>query len=174
MARMSDEKIREKLESCVGEILGSENRYEIHSCSLYIEGISAGCAILYKQEDGSFQTIKIGDKELWHVHYIEFDTSGWNEWTAFGTFRLDYSKIDYSPDEVLEKLEKWEWGRDDEWNFNFSLDYEDNDCILVEITGEDMSPDKDDVPKIEWLNRALAEIVSDIYDKDYPFSDDED
>ena len=101
MARMSDEKIREKLESCVGEILGSENRYEIHSCSLYIEGISAGCAILYKQEDGSFQAIKIGDKELCHVHYIEFDTSGWNEWTAFGTFRLDYSKI-----ENLDKIKE--------------------------------------------------------------------
>ena len=179
MARMSDEEIREKLESCVGEILGSENRYEIHSCSLSTEGISAGCTILYKQEDGSFQLVKAGYKELCHIDYIEFDTSGWNDWTASGIFRLDYSKIDYSSDEILEKLEKWEWGRDDEWNFNFSpddgaLDDDFVDCILVEITGEDMSPDKDDVPKIEWLNRALAEIVSDIYDKEYPFSDDED
>ena len=174
MARMSDEEIREELEKNVGTILGSENRYDIHRCSFSTEGIWIECQILYKQEDGSFQSFGYGDKELCHIYHMEFDTGGFNEWTAHGIFRLDYSKIDYSPDEVLEKLEKWEWGRDDEWNFNFSLDYEDNDCILVEITGEDMSPDKDDVPKIEWLNRALAEIVSDIYDKEYPFSDDED
>tara|TARA_A100001037_G_C14696379_1_gene433974 strand:+ start:48 stop:560 length:513 start_codon:yes stop_codon:yes gene_type:complete len=167
MARMSDEKIREKLESCVGEILGSENRYEIHSCSLYIEGISAGCAILYKQEDGSFQAIKIGDKELCHVHYIEFDTSGWNEWTAFGTFRLDYSKIDYPPDKVLEKIETLDWGGDNEWNFTFSLDDDDDDCIAVEIAGEDMSADKDDVPKIQWLNSVLDHIVSEIYNEEF-------
>ena len=65
MARMSGEEIREKLESCVEDILGSENKYEIHSCSLYIEGISAGCAILYKQEDGTFQGVKVGEKELY-------------------------------------------------------------------------------------------------------------
>jgi len=163
MARMSGEEIREKLESCVEEILGSENRYEIHSCSLYIEGISAGCAILYKQEDGSFQGVKAGDKDLCHVHYIEFDTDGWNAWTAYGTFRLDYSKIDYSPDEVLEKLDQ---RMVDDWNYDFSIDSDDEDCIAVEITGDDMSPDKDDVPRIQDLNSQLAEMVDDIYNED--------
>jgi|TARA_B110000263_G_C15020315_1_gene379215 hypothetical protein len=86
MVGMSDEEIREELGNCVGEILGSENRYEIDSCSLSTEGIGASCTILYKQEDGSFQAIKIGDKELCHISYIEFDTSGWNEWTASGVF----------------------------------------------------------------------------------------
>ena len=163
MARMSGEEIREKLESCVEDILGSENKYEIHSCSLYIEGISAGCAILYKQEDGKLPGVKAGDKELCHVDYIEFDTSGWNDWTASGTFRLDYSKIDYSPDEVLEKLEQ---RIVDDWNYDFSIDSDDEDCIAVEITGDDMSPDKDDVPRIQDLNSQLAEMVDDIYNED--------
>ena len=157
---MSGEEVRGKLETFVREILGSENRYEIHSCSFSTEGISAGCAILYKQEDGSFQGVKKGDG---HVHYIEFDTDGWNAWTAYGTFRLDYSKIDYSPDEVLEKLEQ---RIADDWNYDFSLDPDDEDCIAVEITGDDMSPDKDDVPRIQDLNSQLAEMVDDIYNED--------
>ena len=163
MVGMSDEEIREELGNCVGEILGSENRYEIHSCSLSTEGIGASCTILYKQEDGSFQAIKIGDKELCHISDIEFDTNGWNEWTAYGTFRLDYSKIDYSPDEVLEKLEQ---RIADDWNYDFSIDSDDEDCIAVEITGDDMSPDKDDVPRIQDLNSQLAEMVDDIYNED--------
>ena len=167
MVGMSDEEIREELGNCVGEILGSENRYEIDSCSLSTEGIGASCTILYKQEDGSFQAIKIGDKELCHISYIEFDTSGWNEWTASGVFSLDYSKIDYSSDEILKKIETLEWGGDNEWNFTFSLDSDDEDCIEVEIAGEDMSADKDDVPKIQWLNSVLAHIVSEIYDEEF-------
>ena len=166
MTRMSGEEVRGKLETFVREILGSENMYEIHSCSLYIEGISAGCTILYKQEDGSFQGVKIGDKELCHVHYIEFDTGGFNEWTAHGTFRLDYSKIDYSPDEVLEKLDDMDYTARTDWNFDFSLDPDEDDCIKVEITGDDMSPDKDDVPRIQDLNSQLAEMVDDIYNED--------
>ena len=166
MARMSGEEIREKLESCVEDILGSENKYEIHSCSLYIEGISAGCAILYKQEDGTFQGVKVGEKELCHVHYIEFDTDGWNAWTAYGTFRLDYSKIDYSPDEVLEKLDDMDYTASTDWNYDFYVDPDDDECIKVEITGDDMSPDKDDVPRIQDLNSQLAEMVDDIYNED--------
>ena len=166
MARMSGEEIREKLESCVEDILGSENKYEIHSCSLYIEGISAGCAILYKQEDGTFQGVKVGEKELCHVHYIEFDTDGWNAWTAYGTFRLDYSKIDYSPDEVLEKLDDMDYTASTDWNYDFYVDPDDDECIKVEITGDDMSPDKDDVPRIQDLNSQLAEMVDDICSND--------
>ncbi len=171
MTGMSGEEIREKLKEYVKEILGSENEYDIFNCAFYTEGIMIECNILYKQEDGSFQLVKAGDKELCHVHYIEFDISGWNDWTAHGTFRLDYSKIDYSPDEVLEKLEQ---RMEHDWNFNFSLDSDDEDCIEVEITGDDMSPDKDDIPKIQQFNSELAEIVSDIYDKEYPFGEDED
>ena len=163
MVGMSDEEIREELVKYVGTILGSENRYEIHSCSFSTEGISAGCAILYKQEDGSFQGVKKGDG---HVHYIEFDTDGWNAWTAYGTFRLDYSKIDYSPDEVLEKLDDMDYTARTDWNFDFSLDPDEDDCIKVEITGDDMSPDKDDVPRIQDLNSQLAEMVDDIYNED--------
>jgi len=171
MARMSDEEIREKLENCVGKILGSENRYEIDSCSISTEGISAGCTILYKQEDGSFQTIKISDKEQCHIYHIEFDTSGWNAWTASGVFILDYSKIDYSSDEILEKLEQ---RGEHDWDFAFSIDPSNEDCITVHITGDDMSPDKDDIPKIQQFNSELAEIVCDIYDKEYPFGEEED
>ena len=166
MARMSGEEIREKLESCVEDILGSENKYEIHSCSLYIEGISAGCAILYKQEDGKLPGVKAGDKELCHIYHMEFDTGGFNEWTAHGIFRLDYSKIDYSPDEVLEKLDDMDYTASTDWNYDFYVDPDDDECIKVEITGDDMSPDKDDVPRIQDLNSQLAEMVDDIYNED--------
>jgi hypothetical protein len=30
-----------------------------------------------------------------------------------------------------------------------------------------MSADKDDVPKIQWLNSVLAHIVSEIYDEEF-------
>ena len=163
MARMSDEEIREELGKNVGTILGSENRYDIHRCSFSTEGIWIECQILYKQEDGSFQSFGYGDKELCHIYHMEFDTGGFNEWTAHGIFRLDYSKIDYSPDEVLEKLEQ---RIADDWNYDFSIDSDDEDCIAVEITGDDMSPDKDDVPRIQDLNSQLAEMVDDIYNED--------
>ena len=166
MARMSDEEIREELGKNVGTILGSENRYDIHRCSFSTEGIWIECQILYKQEDGSFQSFGYGDKELCHVHYIEFDTEGWNAWTAYGTFRLDYSKIDYSPDEVLEKLDDMDYTASTDWNYDFYVDPDDDECIKVEITGDDMSPDKDDVPRIQDLNSQLAEMVDDICSND--------
>ena len=60
-----------------------------------------------------------------------------------------------------------DWGGDNEWNFTFSLDDDDDTCIAVEIAGEDMSADKDDVPKIQWLNSVLAHIVSEIYNEEF-------
>ena len=166
MTGMSGEEIREKLKEYVKEILGSENEYDIFNCAFYTEGIMIECNILYKQEDGSFQLVKAGDKELCHVHYIEFDISGWNDWTAHGTFRLDYSKIDYSSDEVLEKLNDMDYTASTDWNYDFEVDVDEDDCIHVEITGDDMSPDKDDIPRIQDLNSQLAEMVDDIYNED--------
>ena len=166
MARMSDEEIREELGKNVGTILGSENRYDIRRCSFSTEGIWIECQILYKQEDGSFQGTKIGDKELCHIYLMEFDTGGFNEWTAHGTFRLDYSKIDYSSDEVLEKLNDMDYTASHDWNYDFDVDPDEDDCINVEITGDDMSSDKDDIPRIQDLNSQLAEMVDDIYNED--------
>ena len=61
-----------------------------------------------------------------------------------------------------------------DWDFAFSIDPSNEDCITVHITGDDMSPDKDDIPKIQQFNSELAEIVCDIYDKEYPFGEEED
>ncbi len=113
MDKISDDKVIERLNEYVKNQLGSENRYKITDCHFHNEGwqdttgIEIECQVLYEGQSKDlghvFANIRILDlKELCHIDKISFDASGFNEWTAYGILRLDYSKLDYSSDEIAE------------------------------------------------------------------------
>ena len=180
MDKISDDKVIERLNEYVKNQLGSENRYKITDCHFHNEGwqdttgIEIECQVLYEGQSKDlghvFAKIRLLDlKELCHIDKISFDASGFNEWTAYGILRLDYSKLDYSSDEIAEKLCDYVDG--DDWNYEF---VDEANWIEVVITPDEYSSDREDIPRIKDLNQKLERFRDAINSKEYPFGEEED